>query len=107
MGSFGVVRFTRVHPWFRCVHPGSLGTLVLAQGVVWFIWVRIGVRWFHPGSLGSVGCAQGVVEFTRGCWIPLGAPWGSMSSSAWLRSLVCALRDFGFNQGGRVHSGVP
>ena len=44
----GDVRFTWVRPGGRCVHPGSLGSLVFALGVVGFIWCR----WVHAGLLG-------------------------------------------------------
>ena len=63
LGSSGVVRFTQVR-----------------AGGVGFTSVRAGGRWVHPGSLGSVGFALGVVGFIRGRWIPSGSPWGSFGS---------------------------
>ena len=55
LGSFGVARLIRVHPWGHWVHSGapwaSLGTF----GVVGFI----------RGSFSSFGCALGVVGFIR------------------------------------------
>ena len=69
LGSFGVVVFTRVHAGGRWVHPGSLGSLRFALGVIWFIWGH----WIHSGSRsGSLG-SSGVVGFTwfrpRGRWV--------------------------------------
>ena len=43
--------------------------------------VRPGGRRVHPGSLGSLGRALGVVGFIRGNWVNWGAPWGSSDSS--------------------------
>ena len=53
-GSSGVVELTRVRPGGHSVHPGSLGSLGLAQGIVrlirgcWFSRVCPGCRWVHP-----------------------------------------------------------
>ena len=47
MGSSGVVCFTRLRPGGRWVHPGSLGSLVYAQGVIGFVsgrWVLSSLR---------------------------------------------------------------
>ena len=63
------------------VHPGPLGSLVYALGVVGFIRggtrVQPGCRWVHPGCLASHGSALGVVGFIRGRWGHSVAPWGS------------------------------
>ena len=53
--------FNRVCRGVRWVHPGSLGSLRCALGVVEFIWggtrARPGGRWVHPVSLCSPGSA--------------------------------------------------
>ena len=43
--------------------------------------VRPGGRWVHPGSIGSVGFALGVVGFIRGLWVQSVAHWLSLGSS--------------------------
>ena len=62
--SSRVVRFIRVCPRGRWVHPGRLGSLVgfIRGGTR----VRPGGRLFHPGWLGSPGSALGVVGFILG-----------------------------------------
>ena len=70
LGSSGVVRFTLVRLWGRCVQPGSLGTFGFALGIVGF---NRGC-WFHPVSLGSLGFSLGVVGFIRGHWVHSGLP---------------------------------
>ena len=52
-----------------------------SSAVPGFIGVRSGVRRFHPGLLGSLGCALGIVRFIRGRWVHRGAPWWSSGSS--------------------------
>ena len=90
----GVVGFTRIRTGGRWVHPGLLGSVVFAlgslgwSGIVRFNLVRV---WLSLGSsgvvcsllfaLGVVGFALAVVGFTRGRWVHLGFPWGSLCSS--------------------------
>ena len=80
--SSQVAGFTLVQP--GC-HPGWLGSLGCALGVVGFIRGRSRVRprgrWVHPGPLGSLGSALGVVRFVWGCWVHSDSPCGSLSSS--------------------------
>ena len=38
-------------------------------------------RWVHPGSLGSLGFAMGVVGFIGGFWVQWCSPCGSLGSS--------------------------
>ena len=81
-------------------------------------------RWVHPGSLGSLGFALGVVGFIRGHWVDEGAPWRSFSSSGvvvftrvrpgcrWvhsvsLDSLGFGLGVVGFMRGRSFHDGSP
>ena len=67
LGSSGFVHFTRVRPGGSWVHPGSLGLLEFALGVVGFTQgrsVHSGSPWgslVHPGTLGSLGFALGAV----------------------------------------------
>ena len=55
-------------------------------------------RWVHPRSLGTLGCVLRVVEFIWVRWVESGAHTGAPWMS--LVSLVCALGDVGFIQGG-------
>ena len=63
---------TRVHPGARWVHPGPLGSLGFALGVVRIISGR---------QLGSLDFAMGVVGFFLSPWVNSGWPWGSLGSS--------------------------
>ena len=79
--------------------------------------MRLAGRRVHPGSLGELGCALGVVVFIRVRLVHWGAPWGWSGSSGvagfiGVRRPVhpCSLeRDMGlvgFIQGRRVHWGA-
>ena len=57
--------------------------------------MRPGGRQVHPGSLGSLMCALGVVGFIRGRWVHWGAPWGRRIYPGSLDSMVCALGSSG------------
>ena len=78
MGSSEVVAFTRVCPWGRWVHPGSLGSIKFALGFTGFIrgrWVHLGSSWVSMGSsvvVGLLAFAMGVVGFTG---VRLGGRW--------------------------------
>ena len=61
LSSFGFVVFTRDRAGGRWVHPGSLGSIRFALGVVGFIWVY----WVHSGSRWVSLASSGVVGFTR------------------------------------------
>ena len=112
MCSSAVVWLTLVRPRGRWVHPGPLGSLVYAMGVIGFIcggtWVRLGGRWVHSEAcrwvyLVSHRYALGVVGCIRGCWDhpvslgSLGSALGSLNSC----------RVVGSIRGHRVHSGAP
>ena len=84
-----VVGFTRVHPVSHCVHPWTLYSLVCALEFLWFIrgcWVHLGAPF---GSLGS----SGDVSFTRvrpGCrWVRLGS-LSSLGCTLGVVGIVCS-----------------
>ena len=101
MGSSEVVAFTRVRPWGRWVHPGSLGSIKFALGFTGFIrgrWVHLGSSWVSMGSsvvVGFTGVRHG------GRWVHWRSPWGSLGA------LSFALRVVRFMRGHHVHSGSP
>ena len=108
LGTSGIVGFTLVHSGGCSVHPGSLGTLACALGVVGFILGRLvclrapclslgssGVTWFTLGVVASV------VRFTHA---RLGGRWFHQGS---LGSVACTLRVFGFISGRLVNSRTP
>ena len=91
LGSFGVVGFTRAHPWCGWVHSRSLDSLGCALVVYGFIWgsfvhscaplaslrstwvVGFSRSWtvcrcVHLGSLDSLAHELGVVEVIRSRW---------------------------------------
>ena len=108
LGSSRDIRLTQVSLGGGWVHPGSLGSLMFALGVVGFIqgcWVHSGsplgssgvvgfirvrpagrlvcsgVRWVHPRWLGSLRFALGFVWFIGGRWVHSGSPCGPLDSS--------------------------
>ena len=102
----------------RCVHSGAPGEFRFMRGRCR---VCSGVRWVHPGRLGSLWCANGVIGFILGRWVHSGAPWVSLGSSrvalgyargGWvhpvsLESLGSALGVGGFIRNRCVHSDTP
>ena len=63
--SFGSSRVT-VGRWVHSLSPWvSLGS----SSVVRFTRIRLGGDCVHPGPLGSLRFALGVVGFIRGCWV--------------------------------------
>ena len=54
--------------------------MLFLSGVFGFIRERLGGRWVHPGLLGSLAYALGVVGLNRGFWIHSSAPCGSLGS---------------------------
>ena len=70
--SLGVVRYIRCH-W---VHRGAPWESFGSSGVAGFTGVRPVCRRFHPGSLGSLGCAQGIVGFIWVVFFPGVRPLG-------------------------------
>ena len=75
LGSSRVVRFTLVRLVGGWIHPGSLGSLWFALGVVGFI----------PRFIGSLRFALVIVVFIRGRRIHSGSRWGSLGSSGVIR----------------------
>ena len=86
LGSFGVVRFTRVRPGGRWVHSRACAPVV------------------HPESLGAHACVLG---FFRGGWVYSHAPWRSFDSYRVFGFTRTALEEVGFiyvRLGGRWES---
>ena len=107
MGSSRVVGFTRVRPWGRWVHQGSLNSLRYSLGVVefnrciWFTKVRAGV----VGFIRSIEFALGVVGFIGGRFANSGSRWWSLGSS-WVVGFTRVRAGVGWvHPGSFFHSG--
>ena len=70
--ALGVVGYIRCH-W---LHRGASSESFGSSGVAGFTGVRSVCRRFHPGSLGSLGCAQGIVGFIWVVVFTCVRPWG-------------------------------
>ena len=63
------------------VHSLSTWVSLCSSSVVRFTRIRLAGDCVHPGPLGSLGLALGVVGFMRGCWVHSRSPLRSLGSS--------------------------